>query len=499
MTEPNFGFSFRREALEPAPPSNAIMSIVGMVGPVVPAVDATEDDIAAAFPLNTPVMFTTTDAKARLIEPYSAIGDAIAGINSQLGRMQRSARMILVRTEEDDNANDTKKFWKTVANIIGSSASGSGIWALKRAGAVCGAYPRLVCVPGYTSQRPNGVSAVTVTAGGTGYTAATVTAAETNGAGFVGECVITGGAITAIRVISPGNYSVAPILTIDGDGYDATATAALDDLANPIAATLPAVLASYLGVAVIDGPATSEADAIDARETLQSDRLIFVDPDVKVLEDGSVARRPSSPRIIGIAVRRDFEYEGRPFRSWANQPIYGIVGPGRSIEFSLTDGSVEGQALLGHEVGVIVRGESGDDFAIADGGFVFIGTDNLGEEAIWQQYHKVRGRDFIELTALRTLRSYLGRFNLTTHTIQAVVNTVANMLNMAQAKGDILGYQCRFDPDENNPDDLRTGKIYIDARFEEAPVFRRAVILSRPHRPALEATIATLTASQVLI
>jgi len=35
-------------------------------------------------------------------------------------------------------------------------------------------------------------------------------------------------------------------------------------------------------------------------------------------------------------------------------------------------------------------------------------------------------------------------------------------------------------------------------RFEEAPVFRLATIMSRPHRPALEETIATLTASVVL-
>ncbi|KRQ99286.1 hypothetical protein [Bradyrhizobium valentinum] len=511
---PNFGFSFIREANEPAPPSNAIMSVVGLCGPATKKATVDQTEFDAAFPLNVPVMFTSTDATAQLIEPTSRIGDALSAINSQLGRMQRSARVIYVRTEEDADADATKRYWNTVSNIIGNSVGGTGIWAFKRAGAVCGAYPRLVCVPGFTDRMPNGVASITVTAPGANYNGQpTVSAAGANGSGFVGEVVLGTGAdagkVMSIRVLSPGNYTAPPVLTIEpqdgedgnGDpftGAGATATATLDALANPIAATLPAVLNSYLGVAVIDAPPSTEAAALDYRETLSSNRLIIVDPDVKVLENGVVVHKPASPRIIGVAVRRDFEYEGRPFHSWANQPIYGIVGPGRNIEFSLTDGATEGQDLLGHQIGPIVRGETGDDFAIAEGGFVFVGYENVGEDAVWQQYHKVRGRDFIELTVLRTLRYYLGKFNLTTHTIQTVVNVVGNLLNIAQSKGDILGYLCRFDPDQNNPDDLRTGKIYVDARFEEAPMFRLATILSRPHRPALEQTIATLTASTVL-
>ena len=110
----------------------------------------------------------------------------------------------------------------------------------------------------------------------------------------------------------------------------------------------------------------------------------------------------------------------------------------------------------------------------------------------------MRGRDFIELTAIRTLRNYLGRFNLTTQTIQAVVNTVSTILAQAEARGEILGFQCRFDPVENNAADLRTGKIVIDARFEDVPVFRKATLLSRPYSPALDATIAELLAQNGL-
>jgi hypothetical protein len=60
--------------------------------------------------------------------------------------------------------------------------------------------------------------------------------------------------------------------------------------------------------------------------------------------------------------------------------VQGIIGPARDIPFSLTDNANEAQELLGFNIGVVVRGEIGDDFAIASGGFVFIGTDNAGED-----------------------------------------------------------------------------------------------------------------------
>jgi phage tail sheath protein FI len=504
LTVPNpyFGFQFIRDPLEPVPPSNAIMSIVGMAGPFGKSDTIAQEIFDETFPIDEPVMFNSTDSVANMIDPESYIGDALQGINDQLGEMEFSARVIVVRTELGIDPDPQIAFWKTMFNICGSSVANTGVWAFKTAGAKVGAYPRLVCIPGYTSQRPSGVSAITMTNEGLGYGDDAGASVPTNPEIVLQPVLDDQGKMTDIAIIQAGYQLTGdpPAIVITGTcTTPATATCTIDDLANPVCAMLEDVLQSYLGHAVIDMPGTNEQDAIDARSTLQSSRLICVEPAVKLLgSDGFIHTKPMSPRIIGVAVARDFAFEGRPFRSWANQPIYGIVGPSRPIDFSLTDGAVEGQDLLMHQIGVLVQGESGDDFAIADGGFVFIGVDNVGEIAIWQQYHKVRGRDFIELTVLRTLRYYLGRYNLTTQTIQAVVSTIGNILNIAQAKGDILGYLVRFDPDQNNPDDLRQGKIYVDMRFEEAPVFRLATIMSRPDRPALDATIASLTASVVL-
>jgi phage tail sheath protein FI len=245
---------------------------------------------------------------------------------------------------------------------------------------------------------------------------------------------------------------------------------------------------------VVDGPATTEQAAIDWRETISSSRLIPVDPAVRVMAGSEVAVMPLSPAVIGIGVRRDHEKQGRPFHSWANQPVAGIVGPSRPINFSLTDGATEGQRLLLHNVGVLLRGELGVETAIANGGFVYVGTDNSGEDDLWRFYNVTRGRDYIHLMFLRTLRFYLGRFNLTGQTIQAVLNTMGFAMRDLKADGDILGYEVKFTRDQNSPEELRQGRFTVNFAAEEAPVLRYLGIQSARYRPALDALLDDLLA-----
>lgn len=422
MTEPTFGITINRDANEAASPSKAIMSVIGLCMPIDKAATAVQADFDAAFPLDTPVRLNSNDATTlALADADGLFRDAVNGINAQLGAYQVAAEMVVVRVAEGADAD------ATMANIVGDSATGTGINAFVSAGARVGVYPRLLLSPGYTTTQADG------------------------------------------------------------------------ETANPVAVAFPAVCEKILAVAIVDGPAGLSAFT-DYRETLSSKRTIPVSGGVYATDSaGDAVLRPASPRIAGIAVRRDYENGGSPFKSWANQAVQGIVKPESDLGFSLSDGATEGQQILAVNGGIIVRGEAGDDFAIADGGFVYIGTDNLSDESVWQQYHKVRGRDFIELTTLRTWRQYLGKYNLTTQTIQSVVNTLSGILATREAAGDILGFRARFDPDLNNAGDLRAGKIHVEAEFEEAPVFRNIAMTSRPYAVALERTIAEIVAQQQLV
>ena len=408
MSDPTFGISITRIDNEPRPAVWSDMSVVGLIG-TAPAADA------AAFPLNTPVfMYSDDAAKRTALGASGTIPDALTLINTQLGEFQVAAKVVVLRVEEGGTPEDT------IANIVGDGIS-TGLEAFIQAGPLLGVIPRLLCAPGFTSQRQG-----------------------TN--------------------------------------------------ANAVCAALPSVCNRLLAHAVVDGPATTEQAALDWRQTLSSGRLIPVDPAVRVMNGTEVAVVPLSPAVIGIGVRRDHEKQGRPFHSWANQPVQGIVGPSRPINFSLTDGATEGQRMLSHNLGVLLRGEMGVETAIASGGFVFVGTDNAGEDDLWRFYNVTRGRDYIHLMFLRTLRFYLGRFNITGQTVQAVLNTIGFALRDLKADGDILGYEVKFTRDQNSPEELRQGRFTVNFAAEEAPVLRYLGIQSARYRPALDALLDDLLA-----
>lgn len=489
MTDPTFGIGITRTNDEARPAIFGDLSVVGIIG-------TAPDANAALFPLDTPVFIYSDDATMlAALSDSGTLGDAVKLVNSQLGEFQVSAKIVIVRVDEGVSAS------ATISNIIGDGIT-TGLQAFVRSGPDLGFIPRLLCAPGYTSQRESGVDAIAVGAAGSGYTTApTVTLTGGGGTGATAIAVLGIGAdadkIASFTITNAGSgYTSAPTVALSaGDGTGASGTATVADLANGVCAALPAICERLLAHAVVDGPATTQAAALDWRETINSERIIPVDPGVKVLEGGVAVVQPLSPAIIGIAVRRDHEFSGRPFHSWANQPVRGIVGPSRPIGFSLTDGATEGQTLLGANIGVLTRGEMGVEGSIASGGFIFIGTDNAGEDDLWRFYSQTRGRDYIHIMFLRTLRFYLGKFNITGQTIQSVMNTMEFAMRDLQATGDILGYKVEFLRDQNSPEELRLGRVKVSFKAEEAPVLRYLGIQSGRYRDALDTLLEDLTAS----
>lgn len=483
MTTPNFGISFERLANEPRSVIGADMSVIGLVG-TAPGANVTE------FPLNTPVLMQSSDSiKLLQLGATGTLPDALVGINDQLGEFQSAARVVIVRIAEGVDAD------ATITNIVGSQAGKTGIWALDESGPLLGVVPRLIAAPGYTSQTKVGVGSIAVTNGGSAYaTAPTVVFTGGGGTGAVAVATVLGGVITGIVVTAAGaGYTTVPAISFTGGGgTGAVAVATIETLANPVCAALPPVLERLLAHAVVDGPATTYAAYINWRETMNSERLIPLETSVKVGVGGVV--KPGSSRVLGIAVKRDYESEGVPSKSWANEPIYGVVGPNRPISFSLTDGSTEGQMIIGNQGGIIVRGEAGVEGAIASGGYIYIGTDSATEDTDWIFYNVSRMRDYIHLSYLKTLKFYLGRFNLTGQTIQAIHNTMETFLRNLKGAQHILGYRVSVPSSGNSAEQLRTGRIQLLFQAEEPPVLRKIHIQSAKYLPAYDDMISAIQA-----
>ncbi len=483
MSEPVFGLTFTQISEGARPAVTSDLSVVGLVG-TAPLADA------GRYPLNTPVQIFSDDAVARTaLGLTGTLADAVAGVHDQLGDFQVAAKIVIVRVVEGANIQET------MTNVIGSSSAKTGIWALPEAGPVLGIIPRLIAAPGMTDVQATGINTIVIGNAGTGYTSApTVTFTGGGGTGAAATATVAGGLVTAITITNRGTgYTSAPTIGFTGGaGSGATATATIAPLANPVVAALPPVLSQLLAHAVVEGPGTSLAAYTAWRTTINSQRIIPLEGGVLV--GVSATLRDASPRVIGTMVRRDYQKRGLPFWSAANQPLFGIVGPQRPIRFSLTDGATEGQQILLQNGGVILRGEAGVEAAISSGGFIYVGTDNAGDDELWRFYNVTRGRDYIHLAFLRTLRTFLGRENITTRTIDAILETMKMFLRDLKADEAILDFRVGFSRNQNSPEQLRLGRFTVDFAAEEAPVLRRLNIRSMRYRPALDALLDDLLA-----
>jgi phage tail sheath protein FI len=626
QARPVFGLEFFRVNDQPQPVLGANMDVIGIVGPC-----STADP--QSYPLDTPVLIYSNDVVALsklgdgtgFFDGYLA--DAINGINAQLADFQVAAQVVIVRTAYGTATDANIKLQQTIANIMGQSVMGNGIWALLKAPSMLYCTPRIILCPGYTGQMANSLDTLHTNVFGTGYIpGATYTitfqqgVGETNGAQLVlpaahavanmfgeihdtelfidsfgawmtaapvatltppdgapiqalaasgsiifqrepgiGSTITLNGKIitfvsgtpTGLQVQLSGDLSTtlsrlqsflsgSADTTIDDNTYSVTAgtllmvqkatgaagnaytltttvtgaslsgshltggqdaqapaqatlTATIALGANPICSMLPGVLDGLIAHAVVESAGTGQIADQNWRTTLNHTRLIGLSGGVKVLDpiSGNVIVQPLAPRVAGLIVAVDFS-TGYPFHSPANRAIQGIVGPARTINFSLTDGATEGQQLLASNLGIIARGLIGVETAISSGGFVFIGTDNLGDDELWRMLNVTRGRDYIHLSLMPALRTYLGRQNITRQTIKNVLTTINNFLGTLVAQEQILGKDVSFKGSLNSADEIRLGHLVVGFACEEAPVLKRITTMSARYKPAIDTLVQSL-------
>lgn len=262
---------------------------------------------------------------------------------------------------------------------------------------------------------------------------------------------------------------------------------------NPVVAALGPACEKLLAVAPVDVDDTSAANAIDARETMNSQRLMPVGVAARVYEGVTLVTRPMGPRIIGRFIRTDNDHGGAPFDPIANQPILGLAGVSRKIPFSLLDGSTQGQQMLEAEVSIVVEGEVGVDGAVADGGFVFIGTDNTETGELWKQIHQVRGADYLTVKIMQITRQFLGK-KVTADMVEAWLNSIKFMCRDHKADDNILGYDVDFRASKNSPEEIRLGHLTVNLGIEPAPAFKVANHEIRRWRPAVEGLVSEIIA-----
>lgn len=445
----------------PRPIQTARSGVIGIVG-TAPNADA------AAFPLNTPVLIAGSRLEAAKLD---TVGTGLGTLPAALDSIFDQIGAVVVVVRVDTGANDTA----TLANILGGvnaiNGKYEGVHALLGAEAVVGVQPKIICVPGFTHQRrTQAVTAVTVSAQGTGYTSApTVTLSGGGGTGAAAVATVEGGKVTKVTVTNVGTgYTSAPTVAFaGGGGTGAAATAAFGTASNAVVAELLGIATRLRAVIIADGPSTTDSAVVGYAGDFGSKRVYVVDPKVtKVDSTGNTVTQFASPVAAGVIARVDNErgYWWSP----SNQEIFGITGTERPIDFALGDTSARANLLNEQNVATIIR----------ESGFRLWGNRTLSSDPLWAFLCVVRTADTINESLLRAHMWAVDR-GITKQYVEDVVNGVNSFLRDQKAKGAILGGTCWADKDLNTPASVAAGRVYFN--FDFTPVYPAERIVFRSH------------------
>ena len=393
--------------------------------------------------------------------------DAFEAIFAQASRA--SATVVGVRVEQGGTPAATR------ANVLGSSLLKTGMHALRDAQTELGLKPKLLIAPGFTSERPtDGIKSIAVTDGGEDYTSAPDVVITGTGTGATAVAVINSetGEVTEIVVTNPGSgYSAAPTISFTGGGggSGATATATLGTVANPVTVELLSLANRLRACVIADGPNTTSAAAVGYRQDYSSDRLLIVDPFVKVAKGESFPAMPASGFVAGLQARVDYD-EGFWY-SPSNHVINGIVGPARVVEHSLSDPSAESQYLNKNAVATIVRSPSG--------GFKLWGSRVPSGDTLNLFWSVRRSHDTIIESVERAHEPFIDKPFRPQHLID-----IAETVNAALARwvglGASLGKRVWFDRALNTALTWANGHLYVSYDAEgPAPIEHITFVFNR--------------------
>ena len=223
------------------------------------------------------------------------------------------------------------------------------------------------------------------------------------------------------------------------------------------------------GIAVIEGPSTTDAEAITYRGHFGGRRGYVVDPGVKVTspdDDDETVDRPVSPYVAGVVARSDAE---RGFWwSPSNRLIRGIVGTSREIDFALGDPNARANLLNEEEVATIIR----------QTGYRLWGNRTCSADPKWSFLSVVRIADALNDSLLRSHLWAVDRNITRTYLVDVAEGVNAYIAELVGLDA-LLGGRCYPTPDLNTAQTVAAGKVYFDFDFNPVYPAERITFRSR--------------------
>ena len=224
---------------------------------------------------------------------------------------------------------------------------------------------------------------------------------------------------------------------------------------NPLATALEIVARKLRGIAYLDGPNTTHADALKYAKYFSTARTYLLDPGALVTNaNGELVDAALSGFALGLTARVDTK-EG-----WwnlpSNRPILGIQALKRPVGYNPNDANSRAVLLNANAVTTVIRYQ---------GGFRLFGTRTPASTDPAFKFLNVRRiADNIEDSVQEAMFYHIDK-NINKNFLRAVTNRANGFLRNMVSLGALIGAECYPDGELNTKDSIALGKIYFNVKF----------------------------------
>lgn len=225
-----------------------------------------------------------------------------------------------------------------------------------------------------------------------------------------------------------------------------------------VGTALVALADKLRGIAIIDGPNTTDEAATAYAAGFGAKRAFLVDPGVKYWDTTTDATvdAPSSAWVAGLFAWTDSEYGF--WASPSNKEFVGITGTGRAIEFLDGDETCRANLLNNANITTIIR----------DDGFRLWGNRTLSSDPKWAFVTRVRTMDIVMDAILYGHKWAVDR-SITATYVKDVTEGLQAFMRDLKAQGAIINFEVYADTELNTASQLEQGKVYWNIRFTDVP------------------------------
>ncbi|UZE02163.1 phage tail sheath family protein [Pseudomonas mediterranea] len=225
-----------------------------------------------------------------------------------------------------------------------------------------------------------------------------------------------------------------------------------------VGTALVALADKLRGLAILDGPNTTDEAVMAYADNFGAKRAFLADPGVQYWDTTADATvdAPGSAWVAGLFAWTDSEYGF--WASPSNKEFVGITGTSRPIEFLDGDETCRANLLNNAKIATIIR----------DDGFRLWGNRTLSSDPKWAFVTRVRTMDIVMDAILYGHKWAVDR-SITATYIKDVTEGLQAFMRDLKAQGAIINFEVFADPELNTASQLEQGKVYWNIRFTDVP------------------------------